>query len=74
MTKQEKRKQEVRENYFKVLAIIKSCRTSRQNNTAYAVVQRFEKMYGESWHCWQTSHLYDVCDSNMFAIMQGEFK
>lgn len=52
-------------DYDKVSAIIRSCRTSGQNNVAYAVVHRFGAKYG--WDSY-TLQLFALCDLNMNQI------
>ncbi|UAV84675.1 hypothetical protein PHB09_180 [Pseudomonas phage PHB09] len=59
-------------DYWKVVDVIKSCKTSRQNNVAYRMVQLYEKKYPVSRGLAQ--ELYDLCDENLTNICsRGRF-
>lgn len=56
------------EDYDKVCAIIRSCRNSRHNNIAYAVILRFEAKWG--WDSYALE-LHALCDLNMNQIIDN---
>lgn len=54
------------EDYAKVLAIITSCTTSRQQIVAFNVLMNFDK----KWKDWDLAgHLHDALDSNLLKII-----
>lgn len=53
-------------DYEKVLRVIRSCRTSRQNQVAYQMCWRFQDMYK---HDSYSLELFAVCDLNLNQIM-----
>lgn len=57
-------------DYWKVVAVIQSCRTSRQNNVAYRMIQLYEKKYPQNNGL--ADDLYTLCDINMIGICGGK--
>lgn len=56
------------EDLDRVVAVVNSCETSRQNNVAYAMVMLFEKKWGQ---CPHAEWLYEAVDANLIRIMEG---
>lgn len=52
-------------DYEKVLTIIRSCKTSVQNNIAYRVVWNFNDKYKDDTY---TLELFHECDLNLMRI------
>lgn len=56
-------------DYWKTVAVIQSCRTSRQNNVAYRMIQLYEKKYPQNNGL--ADKLYELCDINLIEICGG---
>jgi len=54
-------------DYAKVVRVIASCCTSRQNNVAYRMINFFEKKHGRGLFA---NALYEQCDSNLMDILK----
>lgn len=55
-------------DYEKTLSVIRSCRTSRQNNIAYHMVWNFSGMYKDSDLEYA---LFEACDENLTKVCGG---
>lgn len=53
-------------DYWKIVDVINSCKTSAQNNVAYRLVQLYDRKYPVSRGLAQ--ELYDLCDENLIDI------
>ena len=56
------------EDLDRVVAVVNSCKTSRQNNVAYAMVMLYEKKWGQGPHA---DWLYEAVDANLIRIMEA---
>lgn len=55
------------DDYQKTLAVINSCKTSRQNNCAYQMVMNFETMHKDDV---LSNDLFLACDVNLMQLKE----
>lgn len=55
-------------DYWKTVQVIKSCKTSAQNNVAYKMIMLYERKYPQNNGL--AENLYELCDENLSEIME----
>lgn len=54
-------------DYYKLVKVINSCKTSAQNNVAYRMIFLYQKKWPNNKIL--TQELFDLCDENLYDIV-----